>query len=162
LKLARVVAVAIASLGVLAPALPVHAATPASGTISKGHTMVRWSGGPFYVPRPVGCLVNDPTCDRFFVRVALPAGAKIEVRLDATNPARGGLAPAFGDDYDVYVWDRNDELIAESNKPNEGEERLIFTHEARQGDTPYEIEVIPFMVAPGSTYTARAAEAAIG
>jgi hypothetical protein len=162
MRLARGIAVAAVLAGVVAPALPAGAASPASGTISPSHTSVTWSGGPFYVPRPVGCLVNDPTCDRFFVRVALPAGTKIEVRLEATHPAHGGAAPISGDDYDVYVWGRNDDLIAESNTPDDGVERLIFTHVAGQGDVPYEIEVIPFMVAPGSTYSARASEAGAG
>ncbi len=155
--------VPVAVISVMATAVPARGASPASGTVSREQRTVKWSGGPFYAPRPVGCLKDDPTCDRFYVRVKLGHGAKISVRLVATNPATpNGPAPVSGDDYDLYVWSPQGALIAESNRPDDGDEALVFTYDAKYGDGAYEIEVIPFVVAPGSTYTASARALSLG
>jgi hypothetical protein len=156
---------AFALLSSLALAAPVGAATPTAGALSSKQRIVRWSGGPYYVSRPVGChvpyllLKDDPTCDSFFLQVNLRAGAKIEVHLAAARPAKSsdGPAPVSGDDYDVYVWDSSGlVLFAEGRRINEGVETVVFSHDPKRARGPYEIEVIPYLILPDSTYTARA------
>lgn len=147
-------------------ALPVHAADPPSGTISAKRQSVKWSGGPFYLSKPVGsCITIDTECEHYFLRVELKRRTDIQVRVAASKPASpccDGPAPVGGDDYDVYVWDRRGAIIAEANQSNQGVETLIFTHTPSHTKEPYEIEVIPYIVAPGSTYSASARVFTIG
>lgn len=145
--------------------LPVQAAEPSSGTITSKRQQVRWSGGPFYISKPVGsCTIMDPNCEVFLLRVDLRKRTDIQVRVAATTPASPcceGPAPVGGDDYDVYVWDHTG-IVAEANENNQGVETLIFTHTAAHVKEAYEIEVIPYNVAPGSTYTASAKVITLG
>lgn len=134
---------------------PATAAQPERGTLTEARPSVRWSGGPFLVPRPVGCLgPGDSTCDYYFLRVGLAPGSEVEIKL-STARETSGLAPVDGDDFDIYVWGPNDEIIA-AGATSEGNESLTFVHTAKLRNYTYEIEVVPFLVTPGSSYTATA------
>ncbi len=133
-----------------------HAASPARGTLTSAKPSLQWKGGPFLIPRPIGCLgPGDTTCDYFFLRVNLPPGAQIEIKL-TTPRSTSGLAPVDGDDYDLYVWGPNDEILAASYDPESGNEAVRFRHTEKLRNYVYEVEVVPWMVNPGSGYTARA------
>jgi hypothetical protein len=133
-----------------------HAATPSSGELNYGVQQVSWSGGPFYAPRPVACLDDTISCDRFYLRVALPPQTKIRVQLVADQPSQGGLAPLDGDDYDLYVMGPDNEVIAESAQPDQGTEALTFEQTAALQNYEYKIEIVPYLILPGSTYKASA------
>lgn len=141
-------------------ASPALASTPHEGTITAKNRSVKWSGGPFFVSKPVGsCITIDVTCEQYLLHVNLRPGTTIKVQLTPAKPAKpccAGPAPASGDDYDLYVWDPDGGIIAESHRNNEGVETVYFRHSAAHAKEGYEIEVVPFMVAPGSTYTGSA------
>ncbi len=132
-----------------------HAANPARGTLSPSQTSLKWKGGPFLAPRPIGCMgPGDTTCDYFFLKLNLAPGSEIQIKM-TTPRSTSGLAPIDGDDFDIYVWGPNDEIIAEG-ATDSGNESLTFTHTQKLRNYVYEIEIVPFIVNPGSGYTARA------
>src|SRR3954469_4221344 len=92
----------------------VHAATPASGTLTDLSGPITYSAGPFTVanPTPVPLLDSGPECnnpvqpcDDFSLTVSLPAdyavnhpNDKIQVKLGWTDSGTGRS------DYDLYVF----------------------------------------------------------
>ena len=153
-KLARLAVVAVVVSLAFAP-WSAQAASPARGTLTFARPSVKWTGGPFLAPRPIGCMgPGDTTCDYFFLKVNLAPGSRIEIKL-TTPRSTSGLAPIDGDDFDIYVWGPNDEILA-SGATDSGNESLTFTHSEKLKNYLYEIEVAPFIVNPGSRYTARA------
>jgi len=152
-KLVGIAAVAVL-LAVAIAQGPAYAANPARGAISQTRLSVQWKGGPFLAPRPIGCLgPGDSTCDYFFLKVNLARGSEIEIKM-TTPRSTSGAAPLDGDDFDIYVWGPNDQILAEG-ATDSGNETLTFVHSAKPGYS-YEVEVVPFLVNPGSGYTARA------
>jgi hypothetical protein len=97
---------------------------------------------------------GDTTCDYFFLKLNLAPGSVVEIKM-TTPRSTSGLAPIDGDDFDIYVWGPNDEIIA-SGATDSGNESLKFTHSQKLRNYVYEIEVVPFIVNPGSKYTAKA------
>lgn len=125
----------------LAP--PVHAANPSSGTLDGGS--VSWSGGPYTVgvPNQLGCLgAGDPTCDQFELTVALDEGDSFAVAVTSETA---------GDDYDLYVFYPDGTEAGRSANAG-SDEAVVIAHTAAHGTGPYRVSVLPFQVAPGSTY----------
>ncbi len=140
----------------LVHATPAQAASPSTGIISRAKPALSWKGGPFLLPRPVGCLgPSDPTCDYFFLRVNLEPGTEVEIKMTTPRGSPPSNAPIGSDDFDIYVWGPNDEILAEG-ATDSGNETIRFTHSHKLRNYVYEIEVVPFLVQPGTSYTARA------
>jgi hypothetical protein len=145
----------------------VEAATPRSGVLSTAQPSVTWSGGPFVVPSVTVCLLHavatDPTCDYFYLNVDLGNGAEVRVQLKPSMAAEGSGFPLInGDDYDIYVWSPEGDVVAKAEEAGLGNETVTFIHSARFRNRPYEIEVIPYLVRPGSRYTGTATALTVG
>lgn len=161
MRRARWLIIGVVGLGLLAQA-PAQAAAPASGTITKSKRSVAWNGGPFTLSEPIpdsDCEIGgstDPICDHFTLTIKLGDGAKIEVAIKtaAPNPS-GGVEPAQGDDYDLFVYAPSGALVGKSNT-EVGNEKLQFKHRAQWNGKPYEVRVNPWGVRPGSTYKGTA------
>ncbi len=61
-------------------ALPVQAATPASGTVTESSRMLSFTGGPLLVSNPEGICASPQLCDNFALTVTVPDNFK------QTNP----------------------------------------------------------------------------
>jgi hypothetical protein len=150
MKVVRVFLLVIALASVLA-AGTAQAADPPSGTLSRKTKSVKWSG-TFVAsePSPVaGCLggSSDPICDHYLLKVNLPDGARIRIDLPA---------PSATTDLDLFVYAPTGGEVGNSgNLPGEAE-FVEFRHSARYTNKPYEILIRPWIVAPGTTYTATA------
>ena len=135
-----------------------EAASPASGTLGRSSTVVRWSGGPFvaFVPNYLGqsCPggASDPTCDHFRLTVNLGEGAEVLVSITTprSNP-EDGAAPFDGDDYDLFVFAPSGAKVAAAEHAT-GNETIVFRHQARFNGRPYEVRVAPWLITPGSSY----------
>lgn len=122
-----------------------YAATPESGTVSKGKRTATWSGGPYTVgvPNQLGCLTPaDPTCDAFALTADLKPGARFAVAI-ASEIAE--------DDYDLYVYYPDGTEAGRSANAGSNES-VVIAHTALHGTGPYAVRVLPFAVASGSTY----------
>lgn len=147
------------------------AATPSSGKITKSKRTLSWNGGPFTLSSPIpgdtgiDCLQgeSDPICDHFMLTVTLGDRAQLEVKVTTANPCTVDCLaqPAQGDDYDIHVYAPDGRKVAESATPA-GIEKLIFTHRARYNGRPYEIRIVPWGVAPGSSYKGTVRARTIG
>jgi hypothetical protein len=128
-----------------------QAADPPSGTLSKSKKSVKW-GGTFVAPEPSpveGCLggSSDPICDHYLLKVNLPEGTRIRVDLPA---------PSAATDLDLFVYTSTGGLIGTSgNLPGEAE-FIEFRHSKRYTNKPYEVLIRPWIVVPGTAYTATA------
>lgn len=128
-----------------------RAADPPSGTLSKGSTSVRWTG-TFTAPQPSpvsGCLggSSDPVCDHFLLKIDLPDGARVRIDLPS---------PDSTTDLDLFVYAPNGgEIGSSGNLPGEAE-LVEFRHSARYRNKPYEVLVRPWIVVPGTSYSATA------
>jgi hypothetical protein len=139
--------------------VPAGAATPATGTISKTKKTISWTGS-FTVSEPVSALVTegciggatDPICDHFALKVDLGEGARIRVTLPVGLP----------NDMDIFVFSPKGALVASSgNLPGESE-KAEFVHHAEFRKKPYEVQIVPYLVVPGTTYKATATAVTLG
>ena len=147
MRSARIVTVALAAICVLVSGTA-QAADPASGTLSKSKKSVKWSG-TFVLSEPVNeCLgPDDPICDHFMLKIDLKDGSRVRIVLPAPSPVT---------DIDFYVYAPNGALVASSgNFPGEAES-AEFRHSARFNKKMYEVRVNPYLVPPGTSYTATA------
>jgi hypothetical protein len=86
-------------------------------------------------------------CDHFKLKLNMGEGARVRVSLPAPSPVT---------DLDFFVYDpRGAEVASSGNFPGE-DEVAIFTHKARYRNQAYDIAVVPYLVAPGTTYKATA------
>lgn len=128
-----------------------QAADPPSGTLSKSKKTVKWTGS-FVAsqPSPVeGCLggSSDPICDHFLLTVNMPEGTRIVVSLPP---------PSATTDLDLFVYAPNGGLVGTSgNLPGEPEV-VEFRHSKRYAGKPYEVLIRPWIVVPGTAYSATA------
>jgi hypothetical protein len=135
--------------GLLASAVPAAAATPATATLSAKKKTVTW-GGSFTASQPIagvvasGCVLgeSDPMCDHFKLKINLGEGAKIRVSIPAQQ--------ATDIDFAVFAPDGS-EVASSGNLPGEAE-MAEFIHRARFRNRQYEVQVVPYLVAPGTTY----------
>jgi hypothetical protein len=151
MKLIRALALVTIVLG-LVGSTTAEAATPSSGTLSKKSRMVKWSGSfTLMEPDPVGnCELGgstDPICDHFMLKVNLPDGARVRVDLPVPNSAT---------DMDLYIYNASGAEVGSSGNLPGNNEFVEFRHSARFTNKPYEVRVVPWIVAPGTTYTATA------
>jgi hypothetical protein len=158
MKTGRILA-SVVCLFVALAATPSWAASPASGTLSKAKKQITWKGGPFAAsfttPDPIiGCPGVD-ACDHFALKADLGEGSRIKITLRTPNPAVEADPLRPYDDYDVYVYAADGSEVAHQITAN-GNETLTFTHKARWRNKPYDISVDPWLVQPGSTFTATA------
>jgi len=132
-------------------ALSAGAAQPAAGNVSSNDEAT-WAGGPFYVPNPattagavkqVPCDLGSPVCDTF----TLTATSGVKQVLIAIAPAQGFET----DDYDLYVYNDQGILIA-SDATEDGYESVIVDNNSAY----YSVRVQPYIINPGSSYSAVA------
>lgn len=147
MRSARILVLALAAICVLLSGTA-QAATPASGTLSKSKKSVKWSG-TFTLSEPVNeCLgPTDPICDHFMLKIDLKDGSRVRIVLPAPSPAT---------DIDFYVYAPNGALVASSGNLIGEAESAEFRHSARFNKKVYEVRVSPYLVPPGTTYTATA------
>jgi hypothetical protein len=150
----------------LLASVPAQAATPQSGTITKTKRSVHWSGGPFTLsdpfPDPTGFNIiapschTDTMCDHFALKVTLGDKATflVKIRTPNPNPSSGLAQPVTGDDYDLYVYDPDGNLVSgdQGNTPA-GNEKATIVYRKKFKGRPYDIAVRPYAVMPGSSYT---------
>jgi hypothetical protein len=106
----------------LAIALPAHAATPVSGTLSGTASPVNWSGGPYTAVATDTSSCTTLNCDTFFLTINTPAGFfttnpsdEVQIRitwLGATN------------EFDLYLFDPAGNLLASSAQAFETYEEI--------------------------------------
>jgi hypothetical protein len=130
---------------VLAVAPPVQAADPENGTVKNGNRTTTWTGGPYTVgvPNQLGCLgPDDPVCDAFALEVDTKAGRSFLV----------GITSAIEtDDYDLYVYYPDGTEAGRSANAG-SDEAVVIEHTLAHGEGPYQVRVLPFDVAQGSSY----------
>lgn len=127
-----------------------QAATPPEGKLSKSRKTLSWTG-TFTLSEPNslgGCLLgtDDPICDHFFLKIDLPDGARIRIDLPT---------PSATTDLDLYVYSPNGTEVASSGGFLVNE-RAEFRHSGRFRNKPYEVQIVPWLVTPGTTYKAKA------
>lgn len=135
--------------------LSLFAASPENGSITSNRDEVTWSGGPFYVSNPattagavkeVPCDLGQPSCDTF--RLSMDARGGVKEILIAIAPAPGYEA----DDYDLHVYNDQGLRVAE-DADEDGFESVVVSATL---STYYDIRVQPYLVMPGSSYSAVA------
>jgi len=128
------------------------AATPPQGTVSDTSPTVSWTGGPFVAPNATGNVLDQPdcsaganACDDFTLHVSTPAGYgdQHQLKVDVSWPNTAA-------DFDVYVLDAKDDVVATSAS-NADPEQVIMPPDA--GD--YTVRVVPFLPL-GQSFTAKA------
>jgi hypothetical protein len=143
--------VAILTLGILS--VTAGAATPESGNLDGQRAEATWTGGPFVVPNPsttggavkqVPCDLGQPVCDSFRLTVS----GNVQQVLVAIAPAAGFET----DDYDLYVYNAAGVQIA-NDAGADGYESTVFNHD---GSAYYDVRVQPYIINPGSSYSAVA------
>ena len=171
----RRVALAVLIAGFVTAVVPAaSAAKPATGTLSKGHRSLAWSGGPYTTPQPTGDaqtqtggLVQtacpggktDTGCDHFFLKVNLGAGSRIKITLTASKSGLEILetpVTTAPNDFDMFVFAPDGSEIGESANPGT-HESLTFTLKAAWRNKPIEVRVAPYLVVPGAMYFGKAA-----
>ena len=128
-----------------------QAADPPSGTISKSKKSLKWTGS-FVASQPwpvEGCAggSSDPICDHFLLKVNMPEGTRIRIVLPA---------PSVATDLDLFVYAPTGGLIGTSGNIPGQQELVDFRHSKRYTNKPYEVLIRPFIVVPGTTYSATA------
>lgn len=120
--------------------MQVHAASPASGTVSQANPTVSWTGGPL-TPTAAGCAgPEDPTCDHFKLTIVPPAGG-FTVKIT--------LTPL--DDWDLSVYDPSDSGEGTSGNPPGIAEIVVLANPVGGVHT---VSGAPFAV--GAPYSATA------
>jgi hypothetical protein len=126
---------------VLASVVPLQAATPSGGTLSRSNPAVTWSGGPILASNPVDfCLPADPACDSFFLTIErLPAGSLVAIVITGDSA---------DDDLDLFVFGPDGKQLARSATGSGREEVTLYSPAAGT----YEVQVLSFLSIPGATY----------
>ena len=134
----------------------VQAATPATGTIGGPNASVEWQGQLYPLMStavPEACPpATDPLnvrCDHFNLTVDVPpsywdthtGGADISISWGSAD-----------NDFDLYVYDANGTLVAQSGSSGTTTERAFV----QSASGTYEVRVVPFLVI-ASDYTGTAA-----
>jgi len=153
--------------GILASVLLVsataHASTPQGGTLSKSKRSLSWSGPTwnYAIPWPdASVFCTDGQCDHFKLKINMGEGARIKVTVKAT-PTPVDSAQDFGgqgvapNDVDLFIYDPNGVEVGESATPH-GTESVTFTHKGKFRNKAYDVEVSPWLVLPGATYSGMA------
>src|SRR6266567_4027781 len=96
----------------LAIGLPVHSATPASGTLSGIANPVNWSGGPYAAVATDTSSCTTLNCDTFFLNINTSAGffttnSNDEVQIRITWQG-------VTNEFDLYLFDPSGNLLASS------------------------------------------------
>src|SRR5688572_22077953 len=118
----------------------VHAASPASGTVSQANPVVSWTGGPL-APTATQCAgPEDPTCDHFKLTIVPPPGG-FTVKIT--------LTPL--DDWDLSVYDPSGSGAGSSGNPPGIAEIVVLANPAAGVHT---VSGAPFAV--GAPYSATA------
>jgi len=129
-------------------AVPLAAATPATGTLSESNPTVTWSG-PFLTPTGGGCASDDDsTCDNFKLAIVPPSAAFGPYLVEIHLLPQG--------DWDLYVWDPNHGSAGGSGNGAGQLETLFLVNPV--GGT-YTVSAAPFSNLPGAdgnSYTASA------
>jgi uncharacterized repeat protein (TIGR01451 family) len=138
-----------------------RAATPSSGTIGPSATSVSWQGPDHAAttqgPSDAQCVEppsGDPGdfggfCDDFALSVAVPqrqGSFTVTLNVGGGNP---------GEDYDLYIYDRNGNQVGNSGNPGGVETATVDC--PSPDASPYKIRVVYFTtVADGLGYAATA------
>jgi hypothetical protein len=132
----------------------VHAADPASGTLSEASPELTYTSGPFVVSNPSATATGEPLCaepaqpcDNYALTVELPAGfaaahpnaeIKVSVAWDVAS-----------DDLDAYMYGADGAEVQNSASSANPEVMVLL---ATDGTNQYTIRIVPFAVT-GSTAT---------
>ena len=127
------------------------ATDPAEGTIDEQNTQVMASGGPYVVSNPSATGVGEPTCsgsgqdcDEFLLTLDLSQGYR-----DA-NPNAVIVIDLIssGDDLDMYIYDDQDNLIAQGATESASEVAI-----ANVSDIPStaRVVIVPFTASGGTS-----------
>jgi len=139
--------VLLASLALLLPTAGA-AATPTGGTVSPLTPTARWTGGPFVASNPAGCVSTlDPSCDTFALTINPPASGNYTVDIVVSTAAPND------DDYDVYVYSPSGARAGSSTNGGTPPEKVTLDNPAAG---TYTVQVQPWLVTPGATYSAVA------
>ncbi|MEQ1438341.1 PKD domain-containing protein [Fontimonas sp. SYSU GA230001] len=131
----------------------VHAADPASGTLTPDSPELSYTSGPFIVSNPSGTATGEPACaapvqpcDDYSLTVTLPAGfvaahpnAEVKVTVAWDMPA---------DDIDAYMYADGVEVGHSASSANPE----VMVIPAADGTHTYTIRLVPYLVT-GSTAT---------
>lgn len=135
--------------------VPVHAASPAGGTLSKTKKKLTWTG-TFALSEPTlieGCVSGDAgICDHFALKLNLGEGATVKVSIPGQTAT----------DMDLIVYDPSGAIVGSSGEVPGSGEVVEFKHRSRHRNKAYTVEVKPFLVAPGTTYKGTAAVLVLG
>lgn len=96
-------------------------------------------------------LEDDPVCHHH--HLVVPPGVPqvlVAVKADQETVTPGEVL--YSNDYDIYVYDDKNVLVAYYGDPD-GDESLVFQ---TNGSSYYDVRVAPYVVVPGSTFTAVA------
>ena len=139
------------ALGALAFAATTQATDPEGGTIDEQNTQQMASGGPYFVSNPSSTGVGEPTCsgsgqdcDEYLLTLDLSQGYR-----DA-NPNAViviDLISNGGDDLDMYIYDDQDNLIAQGATESASEVAI-----ANVSDIPStaRVVIVPFTATGGT------------
>ncbi|MER5641025.1 TIM-barrel domain-containing protein [Kitasatospora sp. NPDC002227] len=124
------------------PALPAHAATPATGVLDPAHADLTWQSPVFdkgTLGGPETCPQGSTACDRFDLTVNVPSGYW------ADNP-EGGVPISIqwqdgSNDFDLYVYDASGKEVAESAGTADPEATVIPS-----ASGTYHVLVVPYDV----------------
>src|SRR6476646_4437371 len=125
-----------------------QAATPASGTLTDQQTTLSYTGGPYAAPNVTAQANGTPictapnSCDIYTLTVQVAA-----TDLQSKQIAIAASWPNTTADFDLYVFDSNNNLVNSSPSSADPESTLI---PAASG--VYTIEVVPFNPL-GQTFT---------
>src|SRR5919204_5246699 len=135
------------------------AAIPPSGSIGSGSPSVSWQGQYYAVQAttdPTLCLPGNvdtmnTACDHFQLTVQSAGSVTVTITWPSpncannpTNPTPGTPCDTDGNDFDLYVYDSSNMLVASSANPNPpgNSESVTFGATAQT----YEVRVVPFFV----------------
>lgn len=152
MRRARHLLIASAAATALVASAVAQAATPAGGTLSKPKQTLTWTGAFRIGTLEVKCRADAVVrvCDHFKLKVGMGDGSRIRVQLPAPNSAT---------DVDFFVYDPKGAEIARSVNVVGQNESASFTHKAKFRNQAYDIEVVPYLVNPTTTYKATASVA---
>ncbi len=129
-----------------------HAATPASGTISDAETTLTWTGtAPFVFPNvtPASgepqCVAEPLACDKFALTVDISEKYRAD---EKTKKERVSFTVSWPNasgagDFDVYFRDASGALVADAATSANPETIVVPVSALKNGN--YVFEVIPFL-----------------
>jgi hypothetical protein len=152
---ATAVVVAVAALVALV-SVSANAAAPTSGTLQRDGDTVSWSGASEDPQVNYKCTgPDDPACDTFRLTLAHTGPFDLTIEITTTVPAEDWDLKVYAPNGDPVALDGINTAVAEV--PNPGLATVLETATIREVQPgTYTIVAQPYLVGPGSTYSASA------